>query len=364
MSDESMRPDAEDRPTGRPIGRRRLLTGAMWAGAAGVLHACSSQAASIRSSTTTLRDPNGTTPAASPPGATGVANPDQQAADPAGGPTVIDNSATVSEPANRVDPPSSSAVYDREALYVALYGFPGSQRLGVLGEQDADAGVRRAQEVARPYEQFGRRVVPTFEILASVASFEAGPDGDFSNEFGLSRFQAHLDAAAAAGIHVVFDLQTGRARFPDQAREYEALWRFPHTSIALDPEWRVGPTERPGGGFIGSVDAAEVNETIDYIDALIRQHQLPPKMCIVHQFTPSMITNKEQIRGTENVQVVIQMDGFGSLELKRGSWGRTVADLPVGAFAGWKNFYDEDQPTPTPAETMANEPTPHFVSYQ
>ena len=77
-----------------------------------------------------------------------------------------------------------------------------------------------------------------------------------------------------------------------------------------------------------------------------------------------MITNKTLIRGTERVQVVIQMDGFGTLELKRGSWSRTVADLPTGAFAGWKNFYDEDRPTPTPAQTMANEPRPRYVSYQ
>lgn len=278
--------------------------------------------------------------------------------------TGIDDAATVDEPARRVDPPAPRGAYDREARYVALYGFPGSSVLGSLGEQDAEAGVRRAQEVARPYADFGRRVVPTFEILASVASSQAGADGDFSNEFAPSRFRAHLEAAAAAGMHVVFDLQPGRSRFPDQAREYEALWSLPYTSIALDPEWRVGPTERPGGGFIGSVDAAEVNETIDYVDGVIRRHGLPPKMCIVHQFDPSMITNKERIRGTDLVQVVIQMDGFGTLAMKRGSWARTVADLPPGAFTGWKNFYDEDRPTPTPAQTMANEPHPRYVSYQ
>jgi hypothetical protein len=351
------------------LGRRRLLTGALWAGAAGMLHACSSQASSRTSATSIASLPTpdrGSTTTPAPPRASAIANQDQQpqAAGTTGQLDAIDDAATVTEQAERVDPPAPPASYDREALYVALYGFPGSRVLGVLGEQDVDATVRRAQDVARPYERFGRRVVPTFEILASVASSQAGADGDYSNEFDPSRFQPHLDAAAEAGIHVVFDLQSGRSRFPDQAREYEALWRFPHASIALDPEWRVGPTERPGGGFIGSVDAAEVNETIDYVDGLIRQHQLPPKMCIVHQFTPSMITNKEQIRGTDLVQVVIQMDGFGSLELKRGSWARTVADLPPGAFTGWKNFYDEDRPTPTPAETMANEPTPRYVSYQ
>jgi hypothetical protein len=247
-----------------PIGRRRLLTGALWAGAAGVLHACSA--------TNSPDDATATT--------TGPADPAGLTATTTGAPA----------PAEIVEP-SAPGDYDREALYVALYGFPGSSVLGALGEQDADASVQRAFDVARPYEQFGRRVVPTFEILASVASWEAGRDGNYSNEHGLSRFREHVTAAAGADMHVVFDLQPGRARFPDQAREYEPFWRFRNTSIALDPEWRVGPTEKPGGGFIGSVDAAEVNETIDYIDDLIRRYELPPKMCIVHQFTPGMITN-------------------------------------------------------------------------
>ena len=281
--------------------------------------------------------------------------------------TTTPTTTTTDEPPPTTQPTDASlppGAYDREALYVALYGHPGSTILGVLGEQDAQAGVARAGLVAAAYEGFGRRVVPTFEIIASVAGAQAGSDGDFSNEFSFEKFEPHLDAAAANGMHVVFDLQSGRSRFPDQAREYEALWLQPHASIALDPEWRVGPDEQPGGGRIGTVDAAEVNETIDYIDGLITANGLPPKMCIVHQFAESMITNKLQIRGTERVQVLIQMDGFGTLELKRGTWRRVVSALPDGAFSGWKNFYDEDRPTPTPSETMANEPRPRFVSYQ
>ena len=363
-------PDEEERPE---IGRRRLLTGAFWTGAAAVLHACSSETASTTAPTapaSSTAPPTSTTTAQSTTtsSSTTANAPTAPAAaavpELADGPPAIDDAATVGETADRLAPPPGSAAYDRAALYVALYGFPGSTVLGVLGEQGVDASVRRAREVAGGYAGFGRRVVPTFEILASVASSAAGADGDYSNEFDPSRFQPLIAAAAAAGIHVVFELQRGRSPVPDQAREYEPLWRFGHTSIALDPEWRVGPTERPGGGFIGTVDAAEVNETIDYIDGVVRRHGLPPKMCIVHQFDPSMITNKERIRGTDNVQVVIQMDGFGTLQLKRGSWARTVADLPPNAFTGWKNFYDEDRPTPTPAETMANEPTPRYVSYQ
>lgn len=339
------------------IGRRPFLAGAFAAGASGFLLGCSRGAPSAEGTGDQIA---GGAPTPLPESTESTFS--AEALDERLG--AIDDAATVDELAERARPPLPPGAYDREARYVALYGFPGSSVLGSLGEQGVEASVRRAQDVAQPYAEFGRRVVPTFEILASVASSQAGADGDYSNEFGVSRFEDHLDAAAAAGMHVVFDLQPGRARFPDQAREYEALWRYPHASIALDPEWRVGPNERPGGGFIGSVDAAEVNETIDYVDGLIRQYALPPKMCIVHQFDPRMITNKQQIRGTDLVQVVIQMDGFGTLELKRGSWSRTVADLPAGAFTGWKNFFDEDRPTPTPAETMANEPQPRYVSYQ
>jgi hypothetical protein len=31
---------------------------------------------------------------------------------------------------------------------------------------------------------------------------------------------------------------------------------------------------------------------------------------------------------------------------------------------GWKNFYDEDQPTFTPGETVEVAPSPRFISYQ
>jgi hypothetical protein len=279
----------------------------------------------------------------------------------------IDEPAVATEPAVRLDPPDPpdpAAGWEPGSLYVALYGHPGSSTLGVLGEQPVDHAVVRARTVASPYVQFGRPVVPTFEIITTVASSEAGSDGDYSNEFPDWKFQPWIDAARANDLHVILDLQPGRSTFPSQAREIEALLAQPNVSLALDPEWRVGPTERPGGGRIGTVDGTEVNETIDYLDEVIRRFGLPPKMMVVHQFTDSMVTNKAIIRGTPRVQVVFQMDGFGTLELKRGSWDRMVADLPAGALAGWKNFYDEDRPTPTPAESLSVLPTPVYVSYQ
>ncbi len=310
-------------PAPRPMSRRRLLLGAV--GAAGAAAAA------------------GTILAA---------------------PSRIDAPATATRTAVRLDPPDPVGGWLPGTLYVALYGHPGSSTLGVLGEQGVAAAVDRARAVAAPYASFGRPVVPTFEIIATVASSAAGSDGDYSNEFPNSKFQPWIDAARANAMHVLLDLQPGRSTFPAQAREIEALLAQRNVSLALDPEWRVGPTERPGGGRVGTVDAAEVNETVDYLDGVIRRFALPPKMLVVHQFAPSMVTNKAMIRGTSNVQVLFQMDGFGTLELKRGSWDRMVSDLPAGALTGWKNFYDEDRPTPTPAESLAVQPTPSYVSYQ
>jgi hypothetical protein len=282
----------------------------------------------------------------------------------------IDRPATATRQAVRLDPPDPPYPPDPAGgwvpgtLYVALYGHPGSSTLGVLGEQGVAQAVERAELVAAQYVSFGRPVVPTFEIITTVASSSAGSDGDYSNEFPDSTFQPWIDAARANDMHVILDLQSGRASFPSQAREIEGLLAQRNVSLALDPEWRVGPSQRPGGGRIGTVDGAEVNETIDYLDGVIRRFSLPPKMLVVHQFTASMVTSKAIIRGTPNVQVVFQMDGFGTLALKIGSWDRMVADLPAGALTGWKNFYDEDRPTPTPAESLSVQPTPVYISYQ
>jgi hypothetical protein len=276
----------------------------------------------------------------------------------------IDEAGRATQRAVRLDPPPPPGTFSPSDLYVALYGHPGAPILGALGEQGVDRAVDRAGLVALQYAPFGRTVVPTFELIATVASGFAGPDGDYSNEFPPSKFRPWIEAAAANRMHVVLDLQPGRSTFPQQAREIESLLLAPHVSLALDPEWRVGPDERPGGGRIGSVTGAEVNATIDWLDGVIRRNALPPKMLVVHQFTPSMVTDKRNIRGTERVQVVFQMDGFGSLSLKRASWDRMVSDLPSGAMTGWKNFYDEDRPTPTPAQSLAVRPTPVYVSYQ
>jgi hypothetical protein len=247
---------------------------------------------------------------------------------------------------------------------VAIYGHPGDDNLGVLGEQSVDASVRRARRVARPYRRVSAgTVVPAFEVIATVASAEAGPDGDYSLESSIDHLQPWVDAAAATGLYVVLDLQPGHTDFLTQARRYEALLARPHVGLALDPEWRLAPGERHLVD-IGSVRAAEVNRVASWLARLTRRHALPQKLLIVHQFRLDMIRNRARIDRHPELALVVQMDGLGTQHLKLRTWAAVTAGGPPGVRFGWKNFYDEDSPVRSPVATVALRPSPVFVSYQ
>ena len=153
---------------------------------------------------------------------------------------------------------------------VALYGHPGTTSLGVLGEQGPAESVARAQQLAAEYDPYSDEpVVPAFEIIATIASSSAGGDGDYSSESTVEKLRPLVDAAAAAGVYVVLDLQPGRTDFLTQAQLYEELLRLPHVGLALDPEWRLAPGQ-VHLRQIGRVDAAEVDAVADWLAGLVR----------------------------------------------------------------------------------------------
>ena len=267
--------------------------------------------------------------------------------------------------ATGVELPGGGQLVQPGKLYVALYGHPGSDALGVLGEQGVEATVARAKAVAAEYEAAGSGVpvVPTFEIITSVASAALG-DGDYSDESSIEHVRPLVDAAGRAGVYVVLDLQPGYDDFLTQAKAYEELLALPHVGLALDPEWRLRPGERHMRQ-IGRVSAAEVNSVVTWLADLTRDRRLPQKMLLLHQFKTFMLEDRDRIDTTRpELSVITQMDGHGSPGTKLETWNVLRPGSPPGMRWGWKNFYDEDTPTLTPAQTLAVEPTPVFVSYQ
>lgn len=261
-------------------------------------------------------------------------------------------------------PGGGQLVFDHKR-YIALYGHPGTPSLGVLGEQNTAKTIRRAADRASDYAELTEdTVVPTLEVIVTVAAGSAGSDGNYSTEFPAEKFVELIEAAAEAGQYVVLDFQPGRSSFLEQVRQYEELLAYPNVGIALDPEWRLRDDQVPLRQ-IGSVGVREVNQVINYLADFTREHALPQKMVVLHQFQQRMIRHRADLDTSRGeVALLIHADGNGTPRAKRATWRNVRADAPDGVHWGWKNFIDEDDPMLTPRQTFRIEPQPDYVSYQ
>ncbi len=254
---------------------------------------------------------------------------------------------------------------DQPRRYVAFYGHPTTDALGVLGEQGPQQTLERMEPFLEAYTGDGAQVIPSFEIIASVASAGATDDGDYSFEWPADTFQPWVDLARDNEAYIILDLQSGRDDFLSQAVQYEELLKLPFVGLALDPEWRLAPDE-VHLRQVGSVEAAEVNIVTNWLADLVRDNGLPQKMLIVHQFRTDMIQNRGDLVSRPEIQMVIQMDGDGTEPQKDATWTTLQRGAEDAHWAwGWKNFFDEDEPgPPSPESTMDKVPSPVYVSYQ
>lgn len=249
---------------------------------------------------------------------------------------------------------------------VALYGHPSGPALGSLGEQDPAASVERVKQLVSEYQEFeSQPVIPAFEIIGTVASADPGPDGTYSTTFPQEDLSDYIDAITEAGGYAVIDLQPGRARLLDQAKQYEELLKRPNVGLALDPEWKLEPDEQPMSS-VGHVDASEIDEVSEWLAALVDAHDLPQKPLVIHQFQLQMIRNRETLNvDYPELAFVLHADGHGSPEQKLDTWRVMQQDLNPRFFMAWKNFFDEDDPLFSPERTYTDvQPRPWFVSYQ
>lgn len=268
--------------------------------------------------------------------------------------------------ATGVELPGGGQVLFPGRRMIALYGTPGTAALGKLGEQDLEGSIARARGLAAEYQELTSDVVvPAFEIIVTIAAREATPEGNYSRELPVESFVPWVEAAQDAGVYVVLDLQPGRTDFLTQAQMYEPLLRYPNVGLALDPEWRLLP-DQVHLRQIGSVDVDEVNAVAAWLADLTREHALPQKLLILHQFRLSMIRERERLDlSREELALMVHVDGQGSQPAKQDTWRALRANAPEGLWWGWKNFVDEDSPMLTPEQTYGGvDPVPDFVSYQ
>jgi hypothetical protein len=149
---------------------------------------------------------------------------------------------------------------------------------------------------------------------------------------------------------------------------YEQYLKLPNVHLGIDPEFAMKASGYAPGKYIGTLDAADVNYAASYLAKLVQENGLPPKLLIVHRFTEDMVTNYKKIKPLPEVQIVMDMDGWGDQHKKIGTYTYVIAAEPV-QFTGLKLFYKNDLLPPStgmlsPEQVLDLTPAPVYIQYQ
>lgn len=252
---------------------------------------------------------------------------------------------------------------------VAYYGNFYSRGMGILGEYEEDEVIERLMGEVAAWEEGDPEtpVLPAIDYIAVVAQAGAGEDGKYRLRMPDKEIDKALAMAEKIDGIVFLEVQAGLADLMGEIRALEKYLSMPGVHLAIDPEFNMKLGGLPGHR-VGTVDAADVNAAIEYLSALVRTNDLTPKILVVHRYTRPMVTNATDIEPTPEVQVVMDMDGWGPPWQKFGSYNSYIAPYPV-QFTGFKVFYKNDTrnygiPVLTPPEILELTPQPIFIQYQ
>jgi len=256
--------------------------------------------------------------------------------------------------------PGSILAHERIVEY---YGNPYSAEMGILGQLSKAELVSALQRRAAQYAAVtGGTVQPAIHMVVTVAQAGAGSDGLYRARMPLGVVEDYANLAGANGMLFFIDIQLGRSTVQAELAPWLDLLKRPYVHLAIDPEFDMWGSEVPGVDF-GHMTAAEVNYVQGVLSGLVSQYSLPNKIFEIYQFTPGMLPDKGNIARNANVDLVVNMDGFGSQWLKIQHYNWYVRDTPV-EYAGIKLFFDQDPDLMTPAQVLSLDPKPDIIMYQ
>jgi Na+-transporting methylmalonyl-CoA/oxaloacetate decarboxylase gamma subunit len=247
---------------------------------------------------------------------------------------------------------------------VAYYGQPNSTKMGILGEMEPEALMKKLKEQTQAYSDAdpARPAIPTIELITTIAQREPGPNGKYYHMTSEEDIDEYAELAKKHNAILMLDVQLGRDTALHQVQLLEKWLKLPYVHVAIDTEFHVEEGQTPGID-LGSVDGSEVQEVVDYVSKFVEENDLPDKIVLVHQFTDHAVTNKQAIKPTDNVEVALNFDGYGDYGTKMSLYRKFVRNEPV-QYGGFKIFYNKDKPVLTPAEVLQLDPNPAIINYQ
>lgn len=275
----------------------------------------------------------------------------------------------------RVDPWPVQTVYPKDGAIlpfsriIAYYGNLYSKKMGVLGEYPEDQMLAMLEAEVAKWESADPEtpVIPALHYIAVVAQGSAGSDGKYRARMPDSEIQKVLKMAEKAGAIVFLDIQVGLSDIRDEIGHFKKYLELPNVHLAVDPEFYMRDGKKPGR-YMGTMDASDINFTVDYLAQIVNEYDLPPKVLVIHRFTQKMVTNYQEIKTVPEVQFVMHMDGWGPKPNKITTYKSFIYKEPV-QFTGFKLFYKNDTKTPgsvifSPEELLDLRPRPIYIQYQ
>jgi len=252
---------------------------------------------------------------------------------------------------------------------LAYYGNFYSASMGVLGQYDIPVLKQMLKNEVEAWSvaDTSTTVLPAIHYIAVTA--QRNPGASRKHRLRMPFHQIDKAVSLARDINGIafLDIQVGHSTLMEEVPELEKYLVQSDIHLGIDPEWSMKDGAIPGKK-VGTIDASDINWVIDYLASIVKQNNLPPKVLIVHRFTNGMVTNSHKIKKCPEVQIVMNMDGFGFPAKKKDTYKRFIAGQPV-QYTGFKLFYKNDKADKpyrlmTPEEVLGLRPRPVYIQYQ
>ena len=252
---------------------------------------------------------------------------------------------------------------------IAYYGNPLSKRMGALGEFDHQTMIAKLNKEVRAWTKADPKTpaVPALHLIAVVAQGDPGKAGKYRMIMPDAQVEKVYEWAKQDHALFFIDVQTGHDNIRNILPMFEWVLKNPDVHFGIDPEFNLISSKAKPGSRIGTYDASDINYVSGYLQNLVTKYHLPPKMLVIHRFTQRGVTNAKKIVLRKNVQIVMNMDGWGPPILKRGTYRNFIVPEPV-QYTGFKLFYHNDtkagHPLMTPTDVLKLTPQPLYIQYQ
>jgi len=251
---------------------------------------------------------------------------------------------------------------------IAFYGNLYSKKMGILGELPKDKMLEKLQAEVSKWQAADTttKAIPALHYIAVTAQIDPGTKNLHRLRMPFKQIDTIVKWAALIDALVFLDIQVGHSNVKDEANALAPYLKLTNVHLGIDPEFSLKNGEIPGTK-IGTFNADDINDAITILADLVKKNKLSPKILVVHRFTQGMVTNYKNIKIVPEVQVVMDMDGFGDKILKKSTYLRYIFKEPV-QFTGVKLFYKNDNKNDwhmfSPGELLEFTPKPIYIQYQ